>query len=85
MKFNRDFINAMDGSGQLLFAFNKVSQWIVVLHLYEYTITALSALPETWKQCVFTVWWAIEASKATGCQPSHPANGLLPSARQQGC
>lgn len=54
MKFNRDFINAMDGTGRLLLAFNKVSikkcmcvcmlQYIMNVQ-YMYSYRSLVLLP----------------------------------------
>lgn len=93
MKFSRDFINAMDGTGRQFFAFNNVSikrvymlQCIMNVHFTVYVfvqIIGTFAPPETWEQCLFTVQWTVQSSEATDCQPHPPANCLLSSARQQ--
>lgn len=104
MKFNREFINAMDGTGRLLLAFNNVSikkcMCVCMLQLVCYSawystvynecisnvviqIIFTFAPAETWEQCLFTVWWPVQAAEATDCQPCRLANCLLSSARQQ--
>lgn len=89
MKFSRDFINTMDGSGRLLLAFNNVSmKKSMYVRMLEYIMNLQYCVysyapPETWQQHLFTVWWTVQTSEATDCQPRHPANCLLPSARRQ--
>lgn len=86
MKFNRDFINAMDGTGRLLLAFNNVSlkTLMCVCTAQQVFIQIVGTLvsAETWQQCVFTVWWTVQAPEAKDYR-RHPANCLLSSARQQ--
>lgn len=66
MKFNRDFINAMDGTGRLLLAFDNVSlkkckclNDTVYNELVSMQIICTFVPAETWEQCLFTVRWPV--------------------------